>query len=254
MRSLDLKGKVRLYVDEAFAAGHLVVVTGPQAHYLARVMRLGVGQVVRLFNAEYGEWSAHIERVGRTSIRLNVVEQIRGPRPQLGPTLAFGAIKKDGMDFIAIKATELGVEVLSPLMTEYTTVTRVNSDRLRANAIEAAEQCGRLGIPVIDEPRSLGETIQSWPGEQPLFALSPSRGIPIYDVFRNYEDRTGKPSDRPGFLVGPEGGFSPSEEAWIDRTPFIQRITMGERVLRAETAALAVLACWQAILGDWRLN
>lgn len=252
MRSLDLKGKVRLYVEEVFAVGQLVVVTGPQAHYLHRVMRLGVGQSVRVFNAEYGEWSAQIERIGRTSIDLSVVVQLREPCLYVGPTLAFAAIKKDGMDFIAIKATELGIEVLSPLMTEYTAVSRVNSDRLRANAVEAAEQCGRLCIPVILEPRTLRETIQSWSREQPLFALSPSRGIPIYDAFQNCEDQTGKRSDRPGFLIGPEGGFSPSEEAWIDRTPFIHRIMMGDLVLRAETAALAVLACWQAILGDWR--
>ncbi len=254
MRSIDHKPKLRLHCSEQLTAAKSLTLSRRQAHYLSRVMRVSVGDSVALFNADCGEWHAEIQSVKRDRIEIALRECLRPPSREFGPTLIFAAIKKDGMDFIAIKATELGVGRLSPVTTDRSIVSRVNHDRLLANAVEAAEQCGRLSIPRVDPVRKLDDTLATWAAVTPLFALSPKGGVPIYDAFRRMvESATDAPHD-PCFLVGPEGGFSPVEESRFEALSGLCRVAMGHRILRAETAALAVLACWQAIVGDWRAD
>lgn len=254
MRPIDHKPKVRLHCAQPLTAGATITLSGQQGHYLARVMRIVVGDTVLLFNVDHGEWRAEVQAVKRDSVDVIPIDCSRAPCPETGPTLIFSAIKKDGMDFIAIKATELGVGRLSPVTTDRSVVSRVNHDRLYANAVEAAEQCGRLGIPRVDPVRELADVLSAWPAAIPLFVLSPRGGVPIYDAFRRAVEPQAVAPREVGFLVGPEGGFSPAEETRLNDPPFACRVTMGQRILRAETAALAVLACWQAIAGDWRAD
>jgi 16S rRNA (uracil1498-N3)-methyltransferase len=252
MSTLNHKAKVRLHVPSRLAAGQTVTIEGTQTHYLSHVMRLGVGNRIKVFNGDDGEWVAEINGQKRGSVSLRIEEQIRKRAAEHGPVLAFAPIKKDGMDFIAIKATELGAERLAPVTTDHTAVGRVNEDRLRANAIEAAEQCGRLSVPMIDSVLPLAAFLETWPTTSRLYVLSPNAVDSIYDVFSEMSGSSERNTRQPGFLIGPEGGFSTAEERMFDTIECVRRVKMGQRILRAESAALAVLACWQAIAGDWR--
>lgn len=242
------KAKIRLLVEGRLAAGQRVSVTPAQAHYLAQVMRLGTSERVRLFNADDGEWLAHIADIGRGHCALVIAEQLRAARAEPGPWLAFAPAKKDATDFIVTKATELGVAALLPIRTRYTVAQRLNRERLRANAVEAAEQCGRLTLPAIAELAPLADLIAAWRREQPLLVFDRRRGQPWRAVLPVIARTAGPP---PGLLTGPEGGLAPDELDALAALPFVTAVAMGPRTLRADTAALAALACWQAFAGDW---
>jgi len=211
-------------------------------------MRRGVGDAISLFNGRDGEWAARIDAIGRGWCSAALVKQSRPQAPEPDLWLVFAPIKRARVDFLAEKATELGVSGLWPMFTRRTVVTRVNADRLRANAIEAAEQSERLSVPEVFEPVTLPEIRARWPGERRVILCDETgKGAPIAAALAEM------PADSPYAVVtGPEGGFAEGELDALGDLPFVTRVTLGPRVLRADTAALAALACFQAQVGDWR--
>ncbi|MBI1329621.1 MAG: 16S rRNA (uracil(1498)-N(3))-methyltransferase [Alphaproteobacteria bacterium] len=239
-------GKVRLYVEAPLGAGMRVVPDAGQAHYLLHVMRAKAGDAVSLFNGRDGEWRARIADLIKKSCAL-VCEAQSEPQSSVPDLwLLFAPIKKTPADYVVQKATELGVSVLQPVFTRRTIVTRVNLDRMQANAIEAAEQSGRLTVPEIREPRDLPKLLRDWPsGRRILFCDEAGDARPIADALH------GARGGAWAILTGPEGGFDPAERDMIRALPSVMPVTLGGRILRADTAALASLAVWQALTGDW---
>ena len=232
----------RLFVDRALADGTHVMLEGPPAHYLANVLRLGPGGQVKLFDDRTGEWLARIVEAGRKRITLAIEGQLR-PR-ETGPDLwlLFAPLKRAQTDWLVEKATELGARRMAPVVTQRTVAERVRIDRLRSIAIEAAEQCDRTALPEIAEPEKLMPLIRNWPSERALLFADESGGQPLAEVAE------------PGpaaILIGPEGGFTDEERAAIRALPAARPVTLGPRILRAETAALAAIALWMAAAGDW---
>ncbi|WP_420141985.1 16S rRNA (uracil(1498)-N(3))-methyltransferase [Sphingomonas sp.] len=233
----------RLFVDRPLGPGMVLTLDGAPANYLANVMRLKPGDPVRLFDDRTGEWLAEVAMATRRAITLKLAGALR-PREEVPDLwLLFAPIKKGRIDWLVEKATELGIARLQPVVTQRTIVDRLNLDRLRAHAIEAAEQCDRTALPVLNEPAKLGMLLRGWPAERPLLFADEAGGLPLADVAR------------PGaaaILIGPEGGFTDEERAQIRRTPGAIGISLGPRILRAETAAAAAIAGWMATAGDWR--
>jgi 16S rRNA (uracil1498-N3)-methyltransferase len=241
--------ETRLYVQAPLAPGLAVELAADQAHYLRAVLRLGRGDAVALFNGGDGEWLARIDDLGRNRATLNVERQTREQRPEPDLWLAFAPIKRARIDFTAQKATELGASLLWPVMTRRTMVDRVNTDRLRANAVEAAEQSDRLTVPEVRQPVSLERMIEAWPPERALILCDETGGgAGIADALL---DAGGAVRGPAGFVIGPEGGFAEEELDRLRKLPFVTPVALGPRLLRADTAALAALAVWQAVAGDW---
>ena len=240
---------IRLYVEAPLAVGRSVVPTPEQSHYLKNVMRTAPGDSVRLFNGRDGEWLARVESLDRKSAALAVTAQTRRQEPEPDLWLCFAPVKKARIDFIAQKASELGVSALQPVLTRHTQVARVNAARLRANAVEAAEQCARLTVPAVFPAVKLDALMTGWPAERHILLLDETQtGIPIVDTLRRRGDTRGRPW---AVFVGPEGGYAPEELDLLRGFPNVTPVGLGGRLLRADTAAIAALACWQAVLGDW---
>ena len=241
-------GKVRLYVERALSEGKGVETSPEQAHYLLRVMRAKVGDRVRLFNGKDGEWSSRISVTGKRGCELICEKPIAKQEDVPDLWLVFSPIKRIPADYVTQKATELGVRVLQPVVTHRTIARRVNVDRMRANAIEAAEQSGRLSIPEVRAPVELSGLLSSWPkGRRLVFCDESGEAPPIGETFAGQK----KNSRGWAILTGPEGGFDDEERAAIRACPFALAVTLGPRIMRADTAALAALSIWQAIYGDW---
>lgn len=238
--------KTRLYMTKELSASLKIDAVGAPAHYLAGVLRLTRGDVLGVFNGRDGEWLARINSQGKGRCELTIERQLRPQRDEPGPWLLFAPIKKTGVDFVIEKATELGVSRLWPVFTQHTQSARVNLDRLRSRAIEAAEQCRRLTIPDIAEPIALDALESHWPRDRRLIVMDErGEGRPLAEIVHHFD---GSPA---GMLVGPEGGFATSELDALAALPFVTRASLGPRILRAETAAIAALVCWQALAGDW---
>ncbi len=238
----------RLHVPDPLFEG-AVIETGPdQAHFLRNVLRLVPGDELALFNGRDGEWRAAVESLAKRSVRLDVLVNTRPQTAESDVWLAFAPIKRARIDFTAQKATELGASLLWPVITQRTIVDRVNVDRLRANAIEAAEQSNRLTVPEVRAPASLDRFLALWPPERRLYLCDETGGPAIADVLSAEDPRPGSGA---GFLIGPEGGFAEPELDRLWNLPFVTPVSLGARLLRADTAALSVLAVWQALAGDW---
>lgn len=237
---------IRLFVDASLEAGTCVVLDRAQTHYLRHVMRRAPGDRIRLFNGRQGEWQGALEtldpRGARARLRARVADQ--GPMPDLW--LLFAPLTAARTRFVVEKATELGVGALHPVLTDRGRTRRVNAGRLRAQAIEAAEQCGRLEVPPTADARPLAEVLAGWPRERRLLVCDPRGERDVAEALSGAADATW------AILVGPEGGYSPEEQRLLADHPAAVRARLGPRILRAETAALAALACWQALAGDWR--
>ncbi|MBL8704533.1 MAG: 16S rRNA (uracil(1498)-N(3))-methyltransferase [Rhodospirillales bacterium] len=239
--------ETRLYVDDTLATGTTVGLGPERAHFLKHVLRLGSGAAVSLFNGRDGEFLARIDAVGKNAAALTVEAQIRPPAAEVDLWLVFAPIKFGRIDFLAQKATELGVSRLMPVFTRYTSVDRVNVERLAANAVEAAEQTQRLTVPLVAEATSLDRAIGDWPRDRRLYVCAEFGTVqPAATAFAAHG--RGAPA---GILVGPEGGFERSELDALTKLSFVTAVGLGPRVLRADTAALAALAVWQAVAGDW---
>ena len=240
-------GKIRLYVESALSEGAQVPSTENQSHYLLHVMRAKEGDLLSVFNGRDGEWIARIARAAKRGCVLVCEKQLEGQRDVPDVWLVFAPIKKTPADYVAQKATELGVRALQPVMTRRTIVTRVNVDRLRANAVEAAEQSGRLTVPDVRESEKLDRLLDTWPRERRLVFCDEGGDAPVIGEALKAE------ADIPfAILSGPEGGFDPQERGMIRERSFVLPVSLGSRILRADTAALAALAIWQSAKGDWR--
>jgi 16S rRNA (uracil1498-N3)-methyltransferase len=239
----------RLHVRFPLAAGVEVELDREQANYLVAVLRLGEGDRLLVFNGHDGEWLAEVEPIGRRGCRLIAVEETR---PQTAvPDLhwLFAPLKHARLDYMVQKAVEMGVGRLRPVLTQHTQVTRINLERMEANAIEAAEQCGLLALPTIDEPVALDRLLDTWhvhdAGRRILFCDEAEESSNPIEVLGDL------PRGPLAVLIGPEGGFSKDERMVLCSKPFVTAIPLGPRILRADTAAVAALAVVQAVLGDW---
>ena len=232
----------RLFVEAALAQGAAVALAPEQAHRLLHVLRAVRGDAVALFNGRDGEWRAVLAESKKHGATLTVEGRLREQAPEPDLWLLFAPIKRGPVDLMVEKATELGAAALHPVWTRHTDVQRLNLDRLRAIAIEAAEQCGRLTVPEIHPPRTLEQTIADWPADRRLIVLDESgKGEPIATKLSSLTD------GRAAILVGPEGGFAESELDALRALSFAVAVDLGPRILRAETAAIAALACYQAL-------
>jgi 16S rRNA (uracil1498-N3)-methyltransferase len=238
-------GKTRLYVAGDLGANRAVALDEGQTHYLLHVLRVKTGNRMLLFNGRDGEWLAEIASTGKHGVTAACLKQTE---PQTGVPdiwLAFAPVKKTPSDYLVQKATELGVSVLLPVFTRRTIVARINQERMAANAIEAAEQSARLSVPEIREALTLDKLMAAWPKERRLFFCDEGGDArPLAEAAREV-------SGPAAILTGPEGGFDPGERAMLRALPFVTPVTLGPRILRADTAALAALAIWQSVRGDW---
>ena len=236
--------KVRLYVDQALGEEQSVLLSREQAHYLFGVMRLGVGAPVAVFNGTDGEWQAEVVEAGK---RKGILVCRRQSAPQQNPPdlwLLFAPIKKARTDFIVEKATEMGATRICPVQTDFTNAERIRQDRLQAHAVEAAEQCGGTYVPPVDDLTPLGKFLDVWPED---------RSLMFCDEALAGEVRTIPQISGPwAILIGPEGGFSESERSRLKKLKIASSVSLGPRVLRADTAAVAAMTLWQLHLGDWR--
>lgn len=237
----------RLFVDASLAEGAEVELAREQAHYLVNVMRLKPGDAVVVFNGRDGEWAATVAEAGRKAATLTAGQSRRTQSAPPDIHYCFAPLKRARLDFIAQKATELGAARLTPVVTRHTVPDRVNTQRLRANAVEAAEQCGILWVPDIDEPVALN----AWLGARDASRLLVfcDEAAPVANPLDAL--RAARP-DGIDVLIGPEGGFSDEERTILLRAPEVLAISLGPRVMRADTAGVAALALVQAVLGDWR--
>ena len=236
--------KSRLFVDQPLAEGNRVPLSQPQAHYLFGVMRLKVGQVVVLFNGKDGEWQSEIVEAGK---RKGVLECSVQSRPlQMPPDLwlCFAPIKKTRTDFIVEKATEMGAAKICPIQTEFTNSERIKQERLQAHVVEAAEQCGGTYVPEVTALQKLGAMLDHWPQERQLMFCD--------EVELGAATSLAAAARGPwAILIGPEGGFSPNERERLRAMAQSHVVSLGPRILRADTAAVAAMTLWQTALGDW---
>jgi 16S rRNA (uracil1498-N3)-methyltransferase len=238
---------VRLFISSPLATGVAVELAQEQAHYLKNVMRLGEGDAVALFNGSGGEFRARIESFGKRAARLVVEEQLRAQSAEPDLWLVFAPIKRARIDYLVEKATELGASALVPVITRHTHVERLNLDRLRAHAIEAAEQSERLTVPHIEEPRALDDVLADWDASRRIMLCDESRTAPPAAAALARESAKAW-----AVLIGPEGGFAETELDALRKLPFVSAVSLGPRILRADTAALAGLAVLQALRGEAR--
>ncbi len=238
----------RLYLAAGLAPGAVVELAAGQAHHLRDVLRLGPGAPVAAFNQADGEFLCRIGEIGKNRASLAVERQLRPAGPEADVWLVFAPLKRARLDWLVEKATELGVAALLPVWTARTQPERLNQGRLRALAIAAAEQSERLSVPEIRAAERLDRVLATWPAGRRLVVCDESgAGRPIAAALADF------PPEAPAALfVGPEGGFADRELDALGKLPIVTRIGLGPRVLRAETAALAALAIFQAIAGDWR--
>jgi 16S rRNA (uracil1498-N3)-methyltransferase len=238
----------RLFVGETLAAGVEILLDSDRAHYLRNVLRLQPGDAIGLFNGRDGEWRAHIASFGRRDARLAATARSRAQSATPDIWLVFAPIKRQRVDWLVEKATELGVSRMIPVLTRRTIVTRVNLDRLRAHAVEAAEQTERLDVPIVDDAVTVEKLLRDWPRERRLLLCAEAGAArPLADVLAE-SSRNSMPAM--AVMTGPEGGYAPEELDALAALPFVTPVGLGPRILRADTAAIAALACWQAWLGD----
>jgi 16S rRNA (uracil1498-N3)-methyltransferase len=253
----------RVYVEERLSDGATIAPGKKQAHYLRNVLRLRSDDTVLLFNGRDGEWRAGLSVAGK-GIKLTLQEQVR---PQSAPAdlhCLFAPLKHERLDYMVQKAVEMGVSRLQPVITQHTQVSRVNLERMQANAIEAAEQCGILAIPEVSAPLTFARMLAARKPERllvfcdedaettnPVAALTAARVAPhaMLPLTMGVDANKAEPL---AVLIGPEGGFSEDERDTLLKLPNIVRLSLGPRILRADTAAVAALAVLQAVLGDWK--
>ncbi len=248
-------GKTRLYVEASLHEGARFEADKDQAHYLLHVLRLKPGARVLLFNGRDGEWAAELAELSKRACAFHVVGQTRPHQLLPDVWLLFAPVKRARLDFIAQKATEMGACVIRPVLTRRTIVSRVNDERLEANVVEAAEQCGLVALPQVGEAVALDKLLDRWseeaPGRRILFCDEGAEPGGALDALTALA-QAGARETPWAVLIGPEGGFAPEERARLKAMPGTLALSLGPRILRADTAAIAALSAFQLVLGDWR--
>ncbi|UWQ54528.1 16S rRNA (uracil(1498)-N(3))-methyltransferase [Leisingera caerulea] len=241
-----MSAKIRLYVEHPLGAGQTVPLDRDQAHYLFGVMRLSAGAPVALFNGKDGEWLTEVAEAGKRGGTLVCQEQTRPLQLPPDLWLMFAPIKKARTDFIVEKAAEMGAARILPVQTEFTNSERIRQDRLQAHAVEAAEQCGGTYVPEVADLQKLSRLLDQWPQERQLMFCDEAEVGNALQLAA--ETQKGAPW---AILIGPEGGFSEAERKRLHALPQSHVVSLGPRILRADTAAVAAMTLWQQALGDW---
>lgn len=236
--------KIRLFVDHPLGEGQTVPLDRDQAHYLFGVMRRSAGDAVLLFNGRDGEWLATVAEAGKRAGSLLCVSQSGPQRMPPDVWLLFSPIKKARTDFIVEKAAEMGAARILPIQADFTNSERIRQDRLQAHAVEAAEQCGGTYVPEVCNLQKLDRLLSDWPDDRQLMFCDEALAGEATSL-------SGASGGKWAILIGPEGGFSPSERDRLRALPFAHPISLGPRILRADTAAVAAMTLWQMALGDW---
>lgn len=241
------KSTPRLFVNEALSEGREIGVDGPQAHYLLRVMRTATGDPVKLFDDQTGEYLAVVSGVGKRDLTLKIEAKLRGRESVPDLWLCQALVKKDRLDWIAEKACELGISQFLPILTQRCVVDKVKEDRLRLQMIEAAEQCERTSLPEIASLSKLDDFLGKWPLDRSLFFCDERGG-------ENFAEAIDANKGPAGILIGPEGGFTDQENEAIRACPAAVPVSLGPRILRADTAAVTAMAVWMASskASDWQ--
>ena len=235
---------IRLAVSNKLSLKNKVDLTSEQSHYLSNVMRCKNGDEIKCFNSEDGEFICRIVDLNKRETVIEPLEQIRRPIKESDIWLLFVPLKKDKTDFVIEKAVELGVSKILPVISSRANVKQIKTDRYLSQATEAAEQCGRLSVPTIADPQDLFAVLDSWDKSRDLYFMDERRqGYSVLQAFTQ--------AAKGAVLIGPEGGFSDTEAEKINQKSFVKNVSLGPRILRAETAALAALSVWQAMVGDW---
>lgn len=234
----------RLYVDTVLAEGAAVPLDGNPAHYLISVMRVKEGDIVLLFDNRTGEWAAEARNIRKRDLSLHIVQQTKALETVPDFWLCAAPIKKGRIDLVAEKACELGVAKLQPVLTRRAVVDKLNLSRLQAHLIEAAEQCGRTALPELADMVKLPDLLKHWPAGRHLFFADEQGGTPMGEALAQHKGPA-------AFLIGPEGGFDDEERAAIRAHLAAIPVSLGPRILRAETAAIAATGIWMALSGDW---
>lgn len=241
------KSAPRMFTDAELVAGADLTIEGPQAHYLARVMRVGPGDAVVLCDDVTGEWAARVIEAGKRTVVLRPETRLRGREEVPDFTLCAALLKKDRFDLVLEKACELGVRRIQPVLTRRCVADKLNLERARAILVEAAEQCARTALPELLAPVKLDTLLKGWEAARALFFADENGGL---EAIRQFGVHQGPAA----LLTGPEGGFDEAERKAVCALPQARAITLGPRVLRGETAAIAGSALWMAAAGDWGRN
>ena len=232
----------RLFIDETLSEGMALTLDGAQANYLGSVLRLGAGAQIKAFDDRTGEWLGRIEEAGKRKVALRIERKLRDREAVPDLWLLFAPIKRGRIDWLVEKATEIGAARLVPVITRRTIVDRLNLERLRAHAVEAAEQCERTALPELAEPVKLDALLKGWPDERRLYFADEGGGVPLADAAE---------AGPAAILIGPEGGFTDEEREAITAVKQARPVSLGPRILRADTAAIAALAIWMGKAGVW---
>jgi 16S rRNA (uracil1498-N3)-methyltransferase len=240
-----MKTTPRLHLDQELAAGREIPLPREQAHYLTGVLRLMAGDAVSVFNARDGEWLAYLAEVTKKGAAIRCERQSSAVRPPPDIDYCFAPLKHARLDYVVQKATELGARRLRPVITQRTIAERVNMERMKANVVEAAEQCNLVFVPEVMEPVKLAKLLGDWEQGRALIHCDETAAVadPLA-ALRGLEVPA-------AVLIGPEGGFTAEEKMHLASLPFVTAVSLGPRIMRADTAAVAVMALVQAVLGDW---
>lgn len=244
-----MASKPRLYIPQGLRENMELFLMDVRAHYLCNVLRLSAGSLFLAFDGQNGEFECEIMECGKKRVSARILRRTR--QFEKGPDiwLLFAPVKKDRTDFIVEKATELGVSKIIPVITRRTISEKIKKERYIAQAVEAAEQCRRLEIPEIEDARPLETVLKNWDTRRILYFMDESgKGRPVSEVFGAAAGKDGPAA----LLIGPEGGFSEQEFDFLRRQDYAESVSLGKRILRAETAVAAALSCWQAFCGDWK--
>lgn len=236
--------KTRIYTDQELKVAAIILIDGNQGHHLVNVLRMKMAEYITIFNGRDGEWLAEFTKISKGRAQVTVREKLVEQSSEPDLWYLFAPIKKARIDYMMQKATELGVSYIRPIKTSRTNLERLKSEKLKANTIEAAEQCGRMTVPKIDEITSLENLLEDWPDDRTIiFCDEAGDAIHMKDIISDKE--------KWAVLIGPEGGFTADERKLIRDHKNSIALTLGPRILRADTAAVSVLSLWQSFLGDW---
>lgn len=239
-------GQIRLYISQPLTQNQTLVLGAEQSHYLKNVMKLQVGDNFLCFDGKNGEFAAQLTETGKKQCQIVIHQQTRPFASVPDIWLLFAPVKKDNTDFILQKATELGVRKIIPIQTRYTISEKIKKERYTAQTIEASEQCRRTDVPEISDIAKFSDLWHTWDKNRKVYFMDETlNGVSVVQAFQ-------KAKTPCAVLVGPEGGFSPEELKTLRGLPFAQGVKLGNRILRAETAVVAALSCWQALSGDWQ--